>query len=265
MTRIAMLHPGAMGAAVGAVLVAAGHEVGWLSAGRSEATIGRARTAGLIPRTDLAGIEVIVSLVPPAAAVETASDLGDFHGLYLDANAVSPARAAEVARLVRAAGATYVDGSVIGPPPTVAGTTRLFLSGAAAPDVAEVFADGILEPIVLEGEFAASAIKMSYAAMTKIGDALVIAAAELAGADGVEDALLHEWGRSQPAFTARLTRARANAAAKGWRWGDEMRQIGMSLAGAGLPAGFGDAAAKVFDRYPRPEGEIPRGTEGLGE
>ncbi|MFT4212935.1 MAG: DUF1932 domain-containing protein [Microbacterium sp.] len=252
MTRIAVLHPGAMGAAVGAALVGAGHEVGWLPEGRGRATAERAAAAGLVPWQDLTGVELVVSLVPPAAALPAARELPGFDGLYLDANAIGPARAAEVAALVHEAGATYIDGSVIGPPPAAAGTTRLYLSGAAATRTARVFAGSIVEPIVLEGGFSASAMKMGYASVTKIGDALVLAAFELAQASGVDDALLQEWHRSQPAFAAQLAQARAHATAKGWRWGDEMRQIAATLAEAGLPAGFGEAAAEIFDRYPRP-------------
>lgn len=46
---IGLVHPGSMGAAVGQVLLDRGHEVGWASAGRSDAT--RARAAGF---TDVA-------------------------------------------------------------------------------------------------------------------------------------------------------------------------------------------------------------------
>ena len=44
---IGLLHPGQMGAAVGAVLRERGHRVVWASEGRSEATRARAAEAGL--------------------------------------------------------------------------------------------------------------------------------------------------------------------------------------------------------------------------
>ncbi|HEU5268093.1 MAG TPA: hypothetical protein VFU35_15395, partial [Jatrophihabitans sp.] len=146
MTRIAVLHPGAMGAAVGAALRALGHEVVWLPAGRSEGTRRRADTAGLKPAADLTGCDLVVSVVPPAAARSTAESISGFTGLVVDANAISPDTAQQVATIIEAGGATYVDGGIIGPPPERVGTTRLYLSGAAAPHVARSFAGARIEP-----------------------------------------------------------------------------------------------------------------------
>jgi predicted dinucleotide-binding enzyme len=44
---IGILHPGEMGAAVGAALRTAGHDVVWAAGGRSDATAERAEAAGL--------------------------------------------------------------------------------------------------------------------------------------------------------------------------------------------------------------------------
>ena len=98
---------------------------------------------------------------------------------------------------------------------------------------------------------AASALKMAYAAWTKGTSALLLAARGLARAEGVEAALLEEWALSQPDLQARSESAAAAAAAKGWRWEEEMRQIDGALAAAGVPAGFGGAAAEVYARAPR--------------
>lgn len=164
--RVGLLHPGAMGAAVGGALRAAGHEVLWASEGRSAATAQRAAAAGLDDAGTAAALaaraEAIVSLCPPHAAEEVAASVAGFAGVYLDANAVSPATAGRVAeRFDR-----YADGSVIGPPPRPEGTTRLYLSGREAPAVAALFDGTALEAVVLEGHpFAASALKMAFAAL----------------------------------------------------------------------------------------------------
>jgi hypothetical protein len=50
---------------------------------------------------------------------------------------------------------------------------------------------------------------------------------------------------------ARSERSAAAAAAKGWRWVAEMEEIAASMAAAGLPAGFHEAAAEIFDRAAR--------------
>ena len=171
--------------------------------------------------------DLVLSICPPAAALETARSVTGFAGTYLDANAISPATAAQVAAIVTAGGAAYVDGGIIGPPPTTAGTTRLYLSGADARPVAETFDGSSLEAVVVadSGPFAASAVKMTYAAWTKISAALLLSAHETAVSLGVDDVLLAEWAASQPQLADRLAAAADSAVHKGWRWEDEMRQI----------------------------------------
>src|SRR5947208_6948402 len=111
-----------------------------------------------------------------------------FRGLYIDANAVSPDTTRAVGAAVEAAGATFVDGGVIGPPPRQKGSTRLYLSGAAAGRVAEIFGGTELAPVVLNHEpGTASALKMAYAAWTKGSAALLLAALSAARAEGVEE------------------------------------------------------------------------------
>jgi 3-hydroxyisobutyrate dehydrogenase-like beta-hydroxyacid dehydrogenase len=77
MTTIGVLHPGEMGAAVGAVLAGAGHEVLWAGDGRSQASARRAAQAGLTDAGDVAGVlaraEIVFSIVPPHAAREVAA------------------------------------------------------------------------------------------------------------------------------------------------------------------------------------------------
>jgi 3-hydroxyisobutyrate dehydrogenase-like beta-hydroxyacid dehydrogenase len=119
--RLAVLHPGAMGAAVAACLVGAGHEVGWLRTGRSEATLRRAEKSGLTTFDDLAELmacsDVVFSICPPHGALEVARQLAGFQGIVVDANAISPETSALIGRTVTGGGARYVDGGIIGPPP----------------------------------------------------------------------------------------------------------------------------------------------------
>ena len=99
---------------------------------------------------------------------------------------------------------------------------------------------------------AASAVKMAYASWTKGSAALLLAARALARAEGVEETLLAEWGISQPGLEERSARAAGSAAAKGWRWIAEMEEIAATMAAAGLPGGFHQAAAEIYRRFPRP-------------
>lgn len=237
-----------MGAAIAAALRAAGHDVAWASTGRSEATKARAEAAGLPDLESVAAIaercETIFSVCPPHAALDVARPLRGYDGVYVDANAVSPATSREVARLF----GRFVDGGIVGGPPD----PRLYLSGEEAPRVAALFDGSPVEPRVLDGGVgAASALKMSYAAWTKGTAAMLLAVREVARAEGVEDALTAEWAESLPGLEERWERARRSAAAKGWRWVAEMEEIAATFVAAGLPAGFHEAAADVYRRFPR--------------
>jgi 3-hydroxyisobutyrate dehydrogenase-like beta-hydroxyacid dehydrogenase len=254
---VGLLHPGAMGAAVGRVLTRGGRVVLWASQGRSADSAARAEQAGLQDAGTATALaarsDLVVSICPPHGAVDTARAVGRFTGLYVDANAVSPATAAEIRAVVEGAGARYVDGAIIGPPGGWDGitdtTTRLYLSGADAPAVAGLFDAGGLEALVLDGEpTAASALKMAYAGWTKGSAALLLTMRSAARAYGVEEALLREWEHSIPALPDRSVQAAHAADEKGWRWVAEMREIAATLAAADLPAGFHEAAAEVFER-----------------
>lgn len=277
---IGLLYPGEMGAAVGGCLAGAGHTVRWASAGRGPATAARARQAGLTDAGTVGEVarqsDVIVSVCPPHAAAEVARSVaaagraeparraapraaaaapgsgGGFRGVFVDANAVSPATTRAIAGIIEASGASYVDGGIIGLPPGQADGTRLYLSGPRAGEIRDLFAGtGIDARITGGGIGAASAVKMAYAAWTKGTAALLLAAQALATAEGVQDTLLAEWALSQPDLAGRAAGAARSAGAKGWRWVAEMEQIAGSMAAAGLPPGFHQAAAEVFRRQPR--------------
>lgn len=247
MVSIGVLHPGAMGAALGAALVANDHEVLWVSAGRSDSTRARADAAGLVDvgamEALVARSEVVISICPPEHAVEVASGVRDagFAGVFVDANAISPETAKRIA--------PTVDGGVIGGPPRVAGTTRLYLSGPAAADVAALFAGSVLDAPVLDDQIGtASALKMTYAAYTKGVSALLLALRETARANGVDQYLLDEWAISQPDLGAISEIAAASSGPKAWRWIAEMEEIASTFAAAGQPDGFHRAAAEVYRR-----------------
>ena len=252
---VGLLHPGEMGAAVGAALRARGETVLWVSGERSAATAERARNAGL---EDAGGIEelcrrseVIISLCPPHAAVEVAGSVKGFDGIYVDANAVSPATARTIAGLVD----RCVDGGIIGPPPTERGTTRLYLSGQEAKPVADLFAGTTLDARIVSAEIgAASAVKMAFAAWTKGSSALLLAIRALARVQGVEDTLLEEWRISLPQLGERSNAAARSALRKGWRWVGEMEEIAETFAASDLPDGFHQAAAEIYRRVPHEDG-----------
>jgi 3-hydroxyisobutyrate dehydrogenase-like beta-hydroxyacid dehydrogenase len=253
--KIGVLHPGEMGASIGAALHNSGHEVFYVAIGRSSATRERAATAGLQEVISLTvlleQVDVVFSICPPHAALElarTVMGIG-FTRAYVDANAIAPDTTLSMAAMVQAGGAEFVDGGIIGPPLQQANQTRLYLSGKAAPSIAALFENSMLETVVLgEALQAASALKMAYAAWSKGSAALLLASQALARASGVQDALRKEWQDSSPELITRVERAAMSSAKKGWRWTGVMQEIALSMAAQDLPNGFHLAAAEVFAR-----------------
>jgi 3-hydroxyisobutyrate dehydrogenase-like beta-hydroxyacid dehydrogenase len=247
---LAVLNPGAMGAAVAACLVGRGHEVGWLCTGRSEATLHRAEQSGLVPFDDLGKLlnhsKIVFSICPPHGALEVARQLADFRGIVVDANAISPETSVLIGRTITGGGGRYVDGGIIGPPPVIAGTTRLYLAGDDG-EVASLFDGSALEVVRLAGAPpAASALKMTYAAWTKTTAALLVSIRRTAAAYGVDDDLVIEWAISQPQLAGAWLQARQQSHEKGWRWSYELAEVGRTFAAVGQPEGFGAAASEVF-------------------
>jgi 3-hydroxyisobutyrate dehydrogenase-like beta-hydroxyacid dehydrogenase len=252
---VALLHPGNMGATIGAAAATSGARVIWVSDRRSAASKQRAEQAGLVDAENLANAvrssAIVLSVCPPHAALEVARSVArhGFSGIYLDANAVSRATAEEIGDVVTKAGASFVDGGIIGSPVKKAGTTRLYLSGPRAREVAELFSASLLDARAIgDTPGAASALKIAYAAWTKCTDALVLAIRALAAREGVDEALLGEWKISQPDLERRSNQAAAVAAPKGWRYVGEMREIAATFGAAGLPTGFHKAAAEFYER-----------------
>src|SRR3954447_1694685 len=142
---VAVIAPGMMGSGVGQRLVENGIEVRTALAGRSEATVARAKAAGMVGVSDqdVAASDIILSIVPPGDALGLAERLAPVlraasrKPIYVDCNALNPGTVLRIARVVEETGATFVDGGIIGGPPKPGSKgTRIYLSGEAAPKVA---------------------------------------------------------------------------------------------------------------------------------
>src|SRR5690242_6347327 len=142
---VAVIAPGMMGSAVGARLVENGLEVRTSLAGRTEATVARAKAAGMVDASDeqIVASDIILSILPPGDALGLAERLAPVlqaaikKPIYVDCNALDPATVLRIARVVQETGATFVDGGIIGgPPKSGSKTTKIYLSGDAAPRVA---------------------------------------------------------------------------------------------------------------------------------
>lgn len=258
---IGVLHPGAMGAALGSSLKRVAGAVIWAAAGRSITTSKRAELADLVGVPDLGELarraDLIISICPPHAARDVAQEVaaalaavpgrgeGDDRAapLYVDANAISPAAVRDIGALL---GADHVvDAAVIGPPAWEPGSTVLWLSGAAAEVVAGLFAGSPFEARVLGPDLgAASALKACFGLQSKALPALRLAMAAAARGYGVQDALDGELARTgaDPAPVGVDDRA----AGRAWRWVGEMEEAAQALAAVGVPDGFSRAAAEVY-------------------
>lgn len=253
MTTIAILSPGDMGHGVGQALIAEGHRTVTSLDGRSDHSRALAARAGI---EDLGSLEaavtsadVILSIVPPQHAVTQGQAIGaimDRTGArpaYVDCNAVSPMTVARVAEAIPGA---FIDCGIIGLNPIKTPPTRFYLSG---PDCSamEALASDTMKIETISAEIGkASALKMTYAALTKGGSAMQIALLMTAREMGVYDALVGEFEYSQKGpLTAMRTRL-AKIPADAERWAPEMEEIAATFAAAGVTSKFHEGAADIY-------------------
>ena len=255
MRKTGIINPGAMGISIAASARSAGHDVYWATAGRSAATRQRAAEHDLSALETFAELcascEIIVCVCPPHAAVEVAAAVvkHGFSGLYCDGNAIAPQKAQLISQRLCAAGIDFVDGSIIGPPAWKSGTTRFYLSGESAGEIAALFAGTVTEAIVIGDEIGkASALKMVFAALTKGSTALLSAITGAAESLGVRDELEREWGiRDSDSVEQRRNQVR-NVTGKAWRFAGEMQEIAATFEHSGMSPGFFEAAHDIYQR-----------------
>jgi L-threonate 2-dehydrogenase len=253
---VAVIAPGMMGSAVAKRLTTAGLEVRTLLTGRSADTRARAKAAGMrdVPVEQIAEAHFILSIVPPGTALALAERLAPVlrttghKPIFVDCNAVSPETVLRIERVVRETGVRFVDGGIIGPPPEPdSSKTRIYLSGPDAEKVTVLGSFGLSTPVQPGPVGAASAMKMSYAGITKgftaLGAAMMLAASRA----GTADALVAEMAMSQPMLLKWLTTQTPKMHSKAYRWVAEMEEIA-AFVGADRPgAGFYDAAARLYE------------------
>jgi 3-hydroxyisobutyrate dehydrogenase-like beta-hydroxyacid dehydrogenase len=231
---VAVIAPGVMGAAVGKRLVDNGLKVLTSLKGRSQETVARAKASGMVAASDeeIASADFILSILPPGDAVSLAERFvpalkaSNAKPVYVDCNAINPVTVERVAAAIAPSGCPFADAGIIGSPPKGQDAgPRFYASGPAAPRFATLRDHG-LDVRVLNGSIsAASAMKMSYAGITKgtqaIGAAMMLAATRA----GTADDLFKELQSSQKEILAWLKRALATMPPKAYRWVAEMQEI----------------------------------------
>ncbi len=254
---IAVIAAGAMGSAIGRRLKAHGARVLTSLEGRGPATAERAKSAGMEAASDaeIAGADIILSVVPPAEAIGLPQRLAPaltasaHKPIFVDCNAIDVGTLEKVAAIIEATGSPCVDGAIIGLPP-VPGKVgpKFYFSGAAAGKLAPLANLG-LEIKIMDGPIgAASSLKMSYAGITK-GLAAIAAAMVLAASRaGAAEARYEELGASQPQLLARFKTTLPDMYPKAYRWVAEMREIATFLKEDAAAGAIFEGAAEFYDR-----------------
>ncbi|MBA2424082.1 MAG: NAD(P)-dependent oxidoreductase [Actinobacteria bacterium] len=256
MPTVGVVSPGAMGSAMADALVRGGARVVATLDGRSERTAHlaeRARVELLPDLTALVGqADVILSIVPPEAATAVAETVRYAatgtagKSLFVEMNAISPATALQIESAVSGAGLETIDGSISGPPPWNAGTTRMYLSGPRAQEIAALPFDGVDRIVVGDGVGAASAVKMSTASVYKGSTALLLQALRAAHANCVLEHVLADLRTAAPELVANVERRLMSGAAKSGRYVGEMREIAATQSAAGLTPTLFEAIAEIY-------------------
>ncbi len=207
MIKIGILHPGEMGVSIAASAINSGHQVHWVSGGRSDKTRLRAEKHNLIEVDSLSQLcqtsEIIFSVCPPHAAEDVAKSVIEhgFKGYYLEANAISPQRASRINQMMKTNGIHFIDGGIIGGPAWTPKETWLYLSGKDAKVIADCFIKGPLETKIIGDEPGkASALKMCYAAYSKGTTALLTGILAAAESLGVRNELYQQWAMDDSEF-----------------------------------------------------------------
>lgn len=253
---VALIAPGAMGAALARRLTDNGVEVITSLAGRREASVTRAREAGMrdVDLDELMRASLLLSVVPPAGAEALAASLAPYLAaartppVYCDLNAISTATLSRVAKIVRDNGAEFVDGGIIGPPPSAKKTPRIYVAGERA-DRVTALGDHGLDVRKLDGDVgSASALKMCFAGINKGMTALTTMMLIAASRCGAGDALRAELAHSLPDVVTRIDEGIPDMLPKAWRWHPEMREIADFLDDSD-PLGHNPAGRSAFEGF----------------
>lgn len=254
---VSIIAPGNMGAGIGRRLNENGVTVLTSIAGRSEESVKRAREAGMQVAEDraLAEADFLMSVIPPGEALALAQRLAPVLAaanrkpIYVECNAVSPATMLKIADVVAATGCRFVGAGIIGPPPKPGSSnTKIYASGAAATDFACLNDYGLIVR-VLEGPLtAASALKMSYAGITKgftaLGATMMLAAAR----GGSAAALKAELSESRPDLLRYLSNQVPAMYSKSYRWVAELDEIASFIGDEHPEHDMLTAAARLYER-----------------
>ena len=254
---VAIIAPGNMGAGIARRLTENKVTVLTTLKGRSEASVTRARAAGMqdVDERQLMEADFLLSIVPPGEAMALAKHFAPLLSaanrkpVYADCNAVSPATMTRIAAVIAETGAPFAAAGIIGPPPKPgSNNTKIYTSGLAAGRLATLGDYGLIVP-VLDGPLtAASALKMSYAGITKgftaLGTTMMLAASR----GGAAEALQAELADSRPDLLGYLSKMVPGMYSKAYRWVAELDEISDFVGKDHPESAMLAGAARLYER-----------------
>ncbi len=275
LNNIAIISPGDMGSGIGRLLVSNGANVYTCLANRSARTKALATNAGII---DLATFDELVKKVDVILSITVSEIVGEVctqiasaaeatqkYPIFAECNAISPAKSAHLYELMTTAGCTYIDASIIGGPPARGDTTtgipgkspHIYYSGPDTEDFSTLTEFGLDLKYLGPNIGQASAIKMTYAAMTKGSTALYTELLLAASQMGVSDQLREEFTTTQNDAYTRMEKWIPTMPAKARRWVSEMKEISATFQELGMTGDIFKGVSEMYEMI----GDTPLGDE----
>jgi L-threonate 2-dehydrogenase len=253
---VGIIAQGKMGAGIGARLVKNGLEVWTVLDGRGPGSAKRTADAGMkaVSKDEIAKVDIFLSVLPPSEADTLAQSLsGIFKSaakkpVYADLNAISPSTAEIVAKTIAATGAIFADGGIIGGPPDEKSTPAIYTSGPGAKAVGVLGQYGLDIHVMDAPVGAASAVKLSFAGITKgfsaMASMMLLAASRSGAGVYVEQELKRTW----PQIWPHLQRSVPGMFDKAYRFSGEMREIADFVSQDAAAEKTYNSYAEFYDR-----------------
>jgi 3-hydroxyisobutyrate dehydrogenase-like beta-hydroxyacid dehydrogenase len=255
---VAILSPGEMGHAIGGVLRRRGLRVITSLAGRSGRTAELTRAAGIEDVGSLdrlvAEADMVMSVLPSASAGPAADEVARRLSsrttplTFVECNAMAPHHVRAICDRVAAAGARVIDVGIVGGPPTDARSPKFYSSGPHADALLALNERGLDVRVIGRVIGQASALKMSYGALTKGLSAMAAELLLVAEKNGLLEPLLAELADSQASQLQWLERSVPGMPPKSRRWVSEMLEIAATFEAVGQSPGYHRAASGFFEK-----------------
>jgi 3-hydroxyisobutyrate dehydrogenase-like beta-hydroxyacid dehydrogenase len=275
LNKIAIISPGDMGSAVGGLLVSNGAEVYTCLQNRSQRTKSLSEAAGITDLPDfnelVTTVDVVLSITVSEIVQQVCEEVakaaqatGSFP-IFAECNAISPNKSKQLQAILESAGCTYIDASIIGGPPARGDTTsgvkgkspHIYYSGENTEDFSTLTEVGLDLKYLGSNIGQASAIKMTYAALTKGSTALYTELMLAAQIMGVSDQLAEEFTTTQSDAYTRMAKWIPTMPAKARRWVSEMKEIQATFEELNMTGHIFEGVSEMYDLI----GGTPLGNE----